>query len=87
MIETNVKESFLDLFYHDIEDLELDNNNKLNVFTLKIKNNSFAYDELTELLSNHIYHFALSRTEVEKLEKAKEYGTLETVLILNKKNL
>ncbi|WP_167611949.1 DUF1837 domain-containing protein [Maribellus sediminis] len=76
MIETNVKESFLDLFYHDIEDLELDNNNKLNVFTLKIKNNSFAYDELTELLSNHIYHFALSRTEVEKLEKAKEYGTL-----------
>jgi hypothetical protein len=76
MIETNVKESFLDLFYHDIEDFELDNNNKLNVFTLKIKNNSFAYNELTELLSNHIYHFALSRTEVEKLEKAKEYGTL-----------
>ncbi len=76
MIETNVKESFLELFYHDIEDLELDNNNKLNVFTLKITNNAFAYNELIELLSNHIYHFALSRTEVEKLENAKEYGTL-----------
>lgn len=76
MIETKVKETFLDLFYHDVKDMELAKRNKLNLFTLKISNNSFAYNELVDVLSNHIYHFALSRTEVEKLENAKEYGTL-----------
>lgn len=76
MIETNVKEKFLDLFYHDIKDMDLEKSNKLNVFTLKVRNNSFAYNELVETLSNQLYHFALSRTEVRKLEKAKEYGTL-----------
>jgi len=76
MIETKVKESFLDLFYHDVKNLRLAKSNNLNVFTLKITNNSFAYSELVDLLSNQIYHFALSRTEVEKLENAKEYGTL-----------
>jgi uncharacterized protein DUF1837 len=76
MIETNVKKNFLDLFYHDIKDYKLDKSNKLNVFTLKVKNNAFAYDELVKLLSNHLYHFALSRTEVQKLIDAKEYSTL-----------
>lgn len=76
MIETNVKETFLDLFYHDIENLELDRSNKLNLFTLKVRNNSFVYDELVKLLSNQLYHFALSRTEVQKLIDAKEYSTL-----------
>lgn len=76
MIETNVKKNFLDLFYHDIEDYKLDKSNKLNLFTLKVKNNAFAYDELVKLLSNHLYHFALSRTEVQKLIDAEEYSTL-----------
>jgi len=76
MIETNVKETFLDLFYHDIRDLELAKSNKINVFTLKVKNNAFAYDELVNLLSNQLYNFALSRTEVQKLIDAKEYATL-----------
>ncbi len=76
MIKTNVKEKFLDLFYHDTKNLELDKSNKLNVFTLKVKNNAFAYDELVTTLSNQLYHFALSRTEVQKLKDAEEYGTL-----------
>lgn len=76
MIETNVKDSFLDLFYHDLKELELNKSNKLNVFTLKVRNNAFAYNELVELLSNHLYHFALSRTEVQKLIDAREYTTL-----------
>jgi len=76
MIETNIKKTFLDLFYHDIENLELNKSNKINVFTLKVKNNAFAYDELVKLLSNQLYHFALSRTEVQKLIDAKEYATL-----------
>jgi len=76
MIETNVKETFLDLFYHDIQDLELSKSNRINVFTLKVKNNAFAYNELINKLSNQIYNFALSRTEVNKLIVAKEYATL-----------
>ena len=76
MIETNVKKTFLDLFYHDIEDLELDKSNKLNLFTLKVRNNSFVYEELVKLLSNQLYHFALSRTEVQKLKDLEEYATL-----------
>lgn len=76
MIETNVKKNFLDLFYHDVKDYNLDKSNRLNVFTLKVKNNAFAYDELVKLLSNHLYHFALSRTEVQKLIDAEEYSTL-----------
>lgn len=58
------------------KNLELDKSNKLNVFTLKVKNNAFAYDELVTTLSNQLYHFALSRTEVQKLKDAEEYGTL-----------
>jgi len=76
MIKTNVKETFLELFYHDIENLELNKSNKINVFTLKVKNNAFAYDELVNLLSNQLYHFALSRTEVQKLIDTEEYATL-----------
>lgn len=76
MLKTNVRESFLDLFYHDVKDLELDKSNKMNVFTLNVRNNSFAYNELVETLSNQLYHFALSRTEVKKLVATRDYGTL-----------
>lgn len=76
MIETNVKEDFLDLFYHEINGRQLEKGNKLNAFVLKIKNNGFAYDELVESLSNQLYKFALSRNEIKVLEKEKKYGTL-----------
>lgn len=76
MIDTSVKDSFLDLFYHDIEDMKLDKSNSLNVFTLKVRNNKFAYDDLVELLSNQLYHFALSRTEVKKLKETEQFGSL-----------
>lgn len=76
MITTSIKKAFLDLFYHDLRDLELNKSNKLNLFTLKVKNNSFAYDELVKLLSNQLYHFALSRAEVQKLKDIEEYATL-----------
>ena len=76
MLETNVKEDFLDLFYHEIDGQDLAKGNKLNAFVLKIKNNDFAYDELVESLSNQLYKFALSRNEIKALEKEKKYGTL-----------
>ena len=76
MIGTSVKKTFLDLFYHEIENLVLDRSNKLNVFILKVRNNSFAYNELVELLSNQLCHFALSRTEVKKLVDEGNFGSL-----------
>lgn len=76
MIDTSVKKKFLQLFYHEIKDHQLDKSNKLNLFVLKIQNNAFAYNELVDSLSNQIYHFALSRTEVKRLKEAEEYGTL-----------
>lgn len=76
MIDLSIKERFLDLFYHEISDFKLENYNSMNVFTLKIKNNNFAYDELIDSLSNQLYHFALSRTEVKKLIEEGDFGTL-----------
>ncbi|NQX38494.1 DUF1837 domain-containing protein [Pedobacter steynii] len=76
MIKTSIQNDFLDLFYADISDYQLENSNKLNLFTLKIANNSFAYGDLVELLGNKLYHFALSRTEVESLKQKDELNTL-----------
>jgi len=76
MIKTSIKNDFLDLFYHDMVNIGLENSNTLNAFTLKIRNNSFTYDELVESLSNQIYHFALSRTEVIALTNSGDFGTL-----------
>lgn len=76
MITTSINSDFLDLFYSDIEDRQLENNNKLNVFTLKISNNSFNYNELVELLGNKLYHFALSRSVINDLKQNDQLNTL-----------
>lgn len=76
MLEINVKSKFLDLFYHIITDYPLKNSNKLNVFALKIQNNRFAYSDLVELIGNHLYYFALSRNEVQKLKDNDLLNTL-----------
>ncbi len=76
MIETNIKSNFLDLFHQIIEDYELDNSNSLNVFTLKMQNNRFAYNDLVDLLGNHLYYFALSRNEIQKLIDNDQFDTL-----------
>lgn len=76
MISTSVKSDFLELFYCDLKDHQLDKANTLNVFSLRISNNSFAYNELVELLGNKLYHFALSRTEVETLRQKDQLNTL-----------
>lgn len=76
MIETNINTNFLNLFHHVIEDYELENSNTLNVFTLKVQNNRFAYNDLVNLLGNNLPHFALSRTEVQKLKDKGDCFTL-----------
>lgn len=76
MIETSINSNFLDLFHLIIEDYELDNSNRLNVFTLKMQNNRFAYNDLVDLLGNNLYYFALSRTEIQKLIDNNQFDTL-----------
>lgn len=76
MIETSINSDFLDLFHQIIEDYELDNSNRLNVFTLKMQNNRFAYNDLVDLLGNNLYYFALSRTEIQKLIDNNQFDTL-----------
>lgn len=76
MIEKSIKDDFLDLFYHDINCEKLENGNSLDLFTLKIKNNSFSYDELIQELGNKLYHFALSRQQVQKLKMEDKLNDL-----------
>lgn len=59
MLKKNIKEDFLDLFYHDLCDEKLENDNCLNLFTLKVRNNAFSYDELISELGNKLYYFVL----------------------------
>lgn len=75
-IKTSIKSDFLDLFYHDLENIKLDRGNSLNLFTLKIKNNRFAYNELVEILGESLIHFALSRDTVQNLEKENKHRKL-----------
>jgi len=76
MIDNTIKTDFLQLFYHDLVDEGLENNNKLNLFTLKVKNNAFAYDELINHLGDLLHCFALSRTEVDLLLRENKIRTL-----------
>ena len=76
MIEKNIKEDFLKLFYNDISNEVLENGNTLNLFTLKVQNNAFSYDELINELGNKLYYFALSRKKIEQLKKDDKLNDL-----------
>jgi hypothetical protein len=76
MLDLNIKEDFLDLFYNDLKDEALENNNRLNLFTLKVKNNSFSYDELINKLGNILYYFALSRKQINELKREEKLNDL-----------
>lgn len=76
MIEKNIKKDFLDLFYHDIRSQGLHNSNTLELFTLKVKNNAFSYDELVSELGNKLHYFALSRKQIQQLKKEDKLNDL-----------
>lgn len=76
MIEKNIKDDFLDLFYNDLCDEALENNSTLNLFTLKIRNNAFTYDELINELGNKLCYFALSRKQVDELKREDKFNDL-----------
>lgn len=76
MLENCISESFLDLFYNDIECDIADTNSKINLRVLRIENNQFCYPELITHLSNAVLTFSLSRKEFSDFEKDKRYGEL-----------
>jgi hypothetical protein len=76
MIENTIHDDFLELFYHDLDNEKLENNNTLNLFTLKIKNNSFSYEELISELGNKLHYYALSRQQIEALKREDRLNDL-----------
>jgi hypothetical protein len=66
-----VGQDFLKLFYHEIVDFDLENQNKLNLFILKIENNRFAYDDLINELYDNIITFSLSRHELDNFKSSQ----------------
>lgn len=76
MLSTNIKEDFLDLFYHELKREMLENANTLDLFVLKVQNNSFSYDELIDQLGDKLCFFALSRTEIEALKAQDRFNSL-----------
>ena len=71
LLKTEIKEDFLKLFHHDIIDYDLGNQNRLNLFNLRISNNRFTYEELTQELFDNIITFSLSRQELEKYKNSR----------------
>lgn len=77
-LKSTINESFLELFYKEIECDIPDTHSKLNLHILKIENNEFCYSELVNHLRNHFISFSLSRKEIQDFEKDKRYGEMYT---------
>ena len=75
-LKSTINESFLELFYKEIECDVPDTHSKLNLHILRIENNEFCYPELVNHLRNHFISFSLSRKEIQDFEKDKRYGEL-----------
>ena len=80
LLKTDIKEDFLKLFHHDIIDCDLGNQNRLNLFNLRISNNRFTYDELTRELFDNIITFSLSRQELEKYKESRGGKTFKAAI-------
>lgn len=77
-LRTDVQNNFLNLFSNIIENEPLENGNTLNLFALKINNNCFSYETLTEELGNILTTYALSRSTYDELCAQKKYASLVT---------
>lgn len=75
-LRLDVQADFLNLFSKILENEPLVNENTLNLFALKISNNSFSYENLTEELGNILTTYALSRSAHDELCKQRKYNTL-----------
>lgn len=77
-LKTTIPESFLDLFYKEIECDVPNTHSKLNLHILKIENNEFCYPELIDNLRNHFISFSLSRKVINDFIKDNRWGELYT---------
>lgn len=75
-LRTDVQNNFLNLFSKILENEPLENGNILNLFALKITNNSFSYENLTEELGNILTTYALARSTYDELCAQKKYTSL-----------
>ncbi len=65
-LKTQVNKDFLELFYHEIDNLIIDEHStRLNLHILKIENNKFSYFELVDSLFDGIVTYSLSRKELD----------------------
>lgn len=78
LLRQDIKSNFLNLFTKAMENEPLENDNRLNVFVLKIANNRFDYSGLIEELENALITYALSRRTVEELAKQRKFGNLSS---------
>lgn len=77
-LRTDVQNNFMNLFSKIIENEPLENGNTLNLFALRITNNCFSYETLTEELGNILTTYALSRSTYDELCTQKKYASLVT---------
>ncbi|MDT0163574.1 DUF1837 domain-containing protein [Bacillus sp. AG4(2022)] len=77
MLRPLVRKTFLDHFYHDIEDHLLDETQtKINLHILKISNNKFDMNPLLMELSNSMITFCLSKKEYQQYVDQQRFGEL-----------
>ena len=76
LLRQDINDGFLNLFTKILENEPLDNDNRLNLFVLKISNNSFSLGDLTEELENALLTYALSRHTYDDLVDQKKLGNL-----------
>lgn len=76
LLSQDINDNFLNLFTKIMESEPLENGNKLNLFVLKISNNSFNLGDLTEELENALLTYALSRNTYNELIMQKKFGNL-----------
>ena len=79
LLRQDINDNFLNLFTKVLENEPLVNGNKLNLFVLKISNNAFNYNDLSEELENALINYALSRNTLDELVGQKKYGTLSSM--------
>lgn len=75
-LKTTIPDTFLNLFYQEIECDIPDTHSKLNLHILKVENNQFCYPELINNLRNHFISFSLSRKEINDFVKDNRWGEL-----------
>lgn len=75
-LKTTIPQTFLDIFYKEIECDIPGSHSKLNLHILKIENNKFCYEELINELTDHLIPFSLSRKTIEDFKKSNKLGQL-----------